>query len=217
MSSTYQTLLWWKRFGGWRAAETLTLQPDSTTGLDTELRGSTATTNYSTAASIGIGEFNGGTSVRRGLIKFDLSSIPAKSRIVTATLTLTMANPNDFSDNARTLSAYRQLRAWVLAQTTWNIYKTGSNWGTAGGFGAADCEQTDIGNVAIGASEAVSSTHAIVLTPAKVQEWVSGALTNNGLLLKVDTETDDLYNYHSSDSLTAGARPKLVVVYQRKK
>jgi len=192
--------------------QTLTLQPDGTAGVDTEIRSDTATGNYGTANIVHIGEYNSGISVRRTLIKFDLSSLAANVLVTSATLKLYCLS--DFANNASIVRAYRLLRAWVETQATWNIYSTGNNWATAGGFGAADCEQTDIGSISLSASEATPAFKEITLTPSGVQGWIAGTLANNGLLLKPDTETDNLYQYASSDHLTANIRPILEVRYR---
>lgn len=199
--------------GGGIQILTLVVQPDGTAGKDAHILSAQATTNDGASAIMNIGERNDQvTSPIRALIQFDLSGIPAAATILSATLAL-WANA-DFSSNARTLRAFRLKRAWVEAEATWNIYSTGNNWESAGGFGEADCEQTDIGSLALTDSETVPAFKLIPLTASAVQEWVDGTLTNNGLLLKMDTESDDAYRYDSSDSATAAQRPKLTVVYQ---
>ena len=192
---------------------TYTSQPDETSGTDTFLSSNAPTTNYGTDSKIEIGENNALTNyVFRGLIKFDLSSIPANSSITSAILSLW--TETDYSSNARTLSAYRVLRAWSESQATWNVYTTGNNWGTAGCANTTtDRESASIGSAAVGASVANDTEIQITLDPLKVQEWVSGAFTNNGLLLRVDVESDDEYRYDSSSSTTANQRPKLVIEY----
>lgn len=188
---------------------TLTLQPDGTDGVDNFLNSAAPTTNYGTGTTMNIGELNSSAQVARALIKFDLSSLPPTSVVATATLCMTIAG--DYSDAARTMRVYRQLKAWTEAGATWNKYDGSNNWTTAGGFDAADCEQTDIGSIALTQSE--SGEKSISLTPSKVQEWISGALANNGMLIKMDGENNDAYSWHTSDSATANARPKLVIEY----
>ena len=49
---------------------------------------------------------------------------------------------------------------------------------------------------------------------ALVQEWIDGT-ANEGMLLKVSSESGTSHgsDFHSSDSVTAGKRPKLVINY----
>jgi hypothetical protein len=189
---------------------TLTLQPDATAGLDAQLAGSDADGNYATLDPIAVGNFS--ALPVRSVIKFDVSSIPADAVISGATLSLWRAGKFGTPVNT-TLRAYRIKRAWVEAQVTYNSYSTGNSWSTAGvGNTTTDREATDIGSVSILNADAVGTQYDIALTPSAVQDWVDGTMTNNGLLLKIDDETD-LYQFDSSDHGTAGTRPKLVVTY----
>lgn len=197
--------------------QTLTLQPDATAGVDTYIRSNQATTNFGTNNTMYVGEWSGLVFTTRGLIKFDLSptNIPANAHVTAATLKLTTLSESG-ATVAGTIEAYRQLRAWVEGEATWNIFSTGNSWQTAGGFGASDCEQASIGTATVDPALVTPDTTviSISLDPAKVEEWIDGTLTNNGLLLKMATETDNAMGYHSSDSATAGKRPILEVVYQ---
>ena len=188
---------------------TYTIQPSSATN-DTSISSKNPTTNY-TSSNFFIGDHNADTNVNRGLLKFDLSPIPSNATIVSAILTLTPITDN--SDNTRTLRVYRQKRVWVHSEATWNIYSSGNNWQTAGGFGANDCEQTDIGSVSIASNQTLNTGVDITLSASAIQEIIDGIWTNNGFLLKVDTESDDMFVYASSVHATASYRPKLVVEY----
>lgn len=146
-------------------------------------------------------------AVRRTLIKFDLSGI-AEGETFDSVVLRIYANFDD-SSNARTLRVYRQLRVWVEAQATWNIYSAGNNWATSGGFGAADCEQTDIGSKSLTASETLNEYKDITLVAAEVQEMHDGTIDNNGFLIKMDTENNDAYRYNASSN--ASGKPRLVI------
>ncbi len=169
------------------------------------------TTNYGTNVMLGVGEANDAAQLFRGLIKFDLSDIPSNATITSATLSLYL--DSEKSSNTRSIYAYRLLKDWDEASVTWAKYDTSNSWTTAGGFDAADCEQTDIGSVSLSATEA-DGWKDITLTAAKVTEWVNSTLANYGLLLKVDTESSDQYRFHSSDYVTdTTLRPKLTLTY----
>ncbi len=151
------------------------------------------------------------TAAARSLIQYDLSSIPSSAIVTSASLALTFFQ--DISSNARTLSAYRVLRNWVHTQVTWNVYATASNWGTAGCSNTTtDRESGTIGSVAVAATPTAGTVYTINLTAALVQEWLSGVLTNNGLLLQVDTETSDQLGYYGIDA-AEGNRPLLTIAY----
>lgn len=187
---------------------TLTLQPDATAGIDAYVASDTPTTNFATNQNIFAGEYNAGVQVTRSFIKFDLSALPSDAIISSAILTL-FKSSTDYSSNNRTLRVYRVKRAWVEAQVTWNIWSTSNNWSTAGGFHTDDTEQTDIGSRAMLANEPTLVTNDIVLTPTTKSALDLG----NGWMLKMDTETDDMYEWPSSDTATSSWRPKLVIIY----
>lgn len=196
---------------------TLTLQPDSTTGKDNIIVSGTATTNYGDSPAIDFGEDNTASNfIARSLIQFDLSSIPAGSTINTATLTLTLSSAGTFrSSNNRTARIYRMLRSWVELESTWNIAATSVNWGTAGADNTtSDREATDIGSATFNTSDSANTEKSFTLTASEIQEMITGGgFTNNGFMVKVDTETNDRYFVHSCEASTASYRPKLVIDY----
>lgn len=193
---------------------TYTSQPDGTDGIDAHINAGSSTTNYGTNTGLFIG--NGSGATKRGLIKFDLSkgTNPPPSNAVVSSATLTLTVVADWTSNARTMSAYRVKRNWTEAGVTWDTYNGTNNWGTAGCANTStDREGSAIGTAAVGDVLSAGDTIAISLDAASVQEWISGAMANYGLLLKVDTENTDQVNYASSDNATAGYRPQLVIEY----
>lgn len=183
---------------------TQTLSPS----IDTYIGSDATSTNYGSATILRIGESNNTTATRRSLLKFAPTIVP--NAVVTAS-TLSLYAITDYSSNARTLRIFRLKRDWVVNQATWNIYSTGNNWQTAGGFGANDCEQTDIGSINLSASEAVNAYKNISLNLAESQEILRGTWTNYGFLAKVDTEANDMYDYNSNDA--ANNKPVWTLTY----
>jgi len=184
---------------------------DVTTYIDTYIAVAYPTTNYGTDTYLWEGYYDSTEWSARSLLKFDLSSIPSGATVTNATLSL--YSLTDYSSNISTYAVYRQKRAWVESEATWNIYSTGNNWSTAGGFHADDCEQDAIGTREMSASES-SGDKSWDLTDSKVQEWISGSFTNNGILIKATTEANaNCYGFRSSDYDLTGYRPKLVVEY----
>lgn len=180
------------------------------------MRDTDPTTHYnklSTAVQVGDDDAGPGPSqINRCLVKWDLSSIPANAIISSAVLTLTYAA--DYSSNARTLRAYRVKRAVDYDQVTWNKYDASNSWGTAGcGNTTSDREGTDIGNVSIPANPTLDTTVDITLTASAIQEMVAGSFTNNGLLLKKDTESDDEVDFYGVGYVTESKRPLLTITY----
>jgi hypothetical protein len=189
---------------------TLTIQPDPTAGLDTFIKKDDANSNNGTSTALWIGSVST-TGVYRTLIKFSLTGIPSGAMITSASLMLYMNEAH--SNVSNTCKVYRQKRAWTEAGATWNKYDGENSWGTAGGFGEADCEQTEIGSAAYTSGEA-AGWKTMALTAAKIQEMIDGTFTNNGFLLKMVTEDSSYYSHRSSDYTTdTSLRPKLVIEY----
>jgi len=187
-------------------------QPDAASGVDTYLLNTSPTTNNGTAVVMWVGEGNNATDkVARSLIKFDLSSIPSNATITSATLSLW--TDADFSDNTRMINVYRLKVPFNETQATWNEASTGVSWQSPGASGANDRESTAIGAVQILANEPIDIEKQISLSPAQIQEMVNGTFTNNGFIIIADTETDDRFNYRTSDASAGTKRPKLVIEY----
>jgi len=190
----------------------LTLQPDAVAGVDTYIYSGSKNSKYGTAVDMGVGEDNNSSNkIARGLIKFDLSSIPANATITTATLSLWTSS--DLSSNTRTIRVYRLKTSFQESQATWNGPATGVSWQTSGASGSNDRESAAIGSVSVLSNEALNQEKQIVLQPARIQEMVSGAFANRGFILVADTEQNDRFNYRTSDSTGINQRPRLVVQY----
>jgi hypothetical protein len=190
----------------------LTLQPDETAANDTFINNFADTTNYATNGALRVGR--SGAYTYRALVKFDLSSIPAGSTVLSAILSLYAITDN--STNAVAFKVHRPLRAWVEDQATWQIYSTGNSWQTAGGFGALDCEQAAIGSRNFTDTETLNQFKAWTLTASAIQAMITGgAFINNGFLVKTETEaSDNHYQFASASNATAGNRPKFEIVYR---
>lgn len=200
---------------------TLDLQPDASTGKDGYMASGFTTFNNGTTIHLLVGERDDGTGTNRSLIQFNLTSIPSNATVTSATLSLYQWHER--SSNIRTFRIYRMIRAWVEGTgagsasgdgATWATYNGVSNWGTAGADNTtSDRESGDSGNRSMGTGETVNVFKDFTMTAAAVEAWISGAFANNGMLLKMDTETNDEHLFYSSDETTAANRPKFQVVY----
>jgi len=197
---------------------TITIQPGND-GLDGWIQQEAPTTSGGSDSVLVVGEDNSFAQLFRSCIKFDLSNIPQGSRIDSAVLTLTYAEAGSFrSSNNRTIRVYRALRSFTES-LTWNTYDGTNNWGTAGCSNTtSDREATDIGSTTCNTTDIDESEKSITLTASKIQEMLTGGtFSNNGFLLKMDTESSDRFQWHSSESATSSKRPKLVINYTPQK
>ena len=186
--------------------------PQDGTTADTRIAENAATTNYSTGTVIYVGESNAAAALSRSLLQFPgltNGTVPSDATITSVSLFLKISGEN--SSNARTFRVYRSKRDVNISQCTWNIWKTGSNWATAGGFNADDCEQTDIGTCEFGASD--TGWKEFPLTPSAIQAIVNGSWSTPTLFIKCDTESSDQYIFVSSEGETGTDRPYIVVNY----
>lgn len=197
---------------------TMTLQPDNLTGKDTVL---VTNSEYGNDC----GDYGGspdlyaGTAdilTRRSLLRFDVSDIPAASRINNATLSL---YANTLPGTATTVQARAITSDWQTSTSMgscgtggadWTQASSGHDWLQPGG---------DYGSTVV-ASKSDAPTDQPGWDPFDIttlaQQWVNGTAANFGVLLKAADETvaNGQVEYESSDSATDTVlRPKLVVSY----
>lgn len=182
---------------------TLTLQPDGTAGKDNFIEQADPNVNSGTDTRIHV-MMTAAPTPRRGIIEFDISSIPTGSTINSATLSLW----TDIGYTNVNTSIHRITRSWTEAGSTWNTYDGSNSWTSAGG----DYDSTADANAT--PSSTIAGTKTDWTITSLVQEWVNGT-ANNGILLKLTSESGATQGhlYRSSDNATSSERPKLVIDY----
>ncbi len=112
------------------------------------------------------------------LLRFELPTLPAGTRIYSATLWL---YPTDRSDNLPVaLGAYQMLRPWVESQATWNRASVGVPWGQPGANAIdIDREVQAKAQMELAAAKTWISMDMVPM----VQDWIADPATNYGLLL----------------------------------
>ncbi|HYE59635.1 MAG TPA: DNRLRE domain-containing protein [Candidatus Kapabacteria bacterium] len=88
------------------------------------------TQNFGTQTSMQLYPWNAGAVTRRGLIRFNLSSIPSDVTVLSATLSLKESATYGVT---RQIGVYRATRDWTETGVTWNRYNTLTSWTTPGG------------------------------------------------------------------------------------
>lgn len=184
-----------------------------TMSADLYLDSASPTTNTNSETTMYVGEQAGGADTTRMWIKPDFTGVPAGATFTGAVLHLTPIV--DLSSNARTMSAHRCLRDVVESQATWNIWKTSNNWATAG---CSNSTSDYDGAVALGtmtqpASPTLNTALDMTLTASELQKLFDGTYTNNGIILFVDTQTDDMIGYASTNHATSAYRPTITLTY----
>jgi hypothetical protein len=189
------------------ATRTWTISPTTrslTSTADTRISENASSTNYGSSTTLiadGDEPAGSGRDVY-ALLKWDLSSVPAGSRISSVSITLDVTNASK-----DTYQIYDLERPWVEPTTTWLQYATGQTWQVAGAKGSLD-RGAQVGSVAA----PKTGQRAFTLTSSLVQSWVDNPSNNNGILLASATSADDL-GFSSREAATSGNRPQLSVTY----
>lgn len=151
---------------------------------------------------------NGG---KRPLLRFDVSRIPAGSRIDGATLYLAQDTTRKNDVFLSTVSVYQMIRSWTGSQATWNRATSSVLWSSGGADGASDRYQTPLGSPLVIGPVAAVQWRSFPVRDA-VQAWVNDAASNAGLLLIGTGSTQELH-FYSANYPAAAYRPRLEVTY----
>ncbi len=101
--------------------------------IDSHMSSGNPTTNYGDAIRLDF--LDQSTNTQRPLMKFDFAAeVPSNATITLARTSLRYIEFLNNDPNGRELQCCKLTRNdWIELEATWNIYKTGSNWTTAGG------------------------------------------------------------------------------------
>lgn len=181
----------------WCCAATLagqtsyTFQPVGGDGKDALIKSNNPTTAFTTSADIGASS-SGGNRIR-GLLKFDIATIPANAIITSAQLSL--SGIGHTGTNASYLR--KNTGQWDAGNVTWNTAPA----------------TTTVSQISL--SQSTSSLQVYVIDVKDfVQEMVSIPAANFGWTIQLkDESVTGLLNFGSADNATASLRPKLVITY----
>jgi hypothetical protein len=159
--------------------------------LDTCIKSGSPNTSFPSATTI---EVIGNTT--KGLIHWDLSSIPTGSTVNSAQITLNLITSDAYS-------IYEAKKPWVELRATWIRYDIGLNWSVAGATSPAD-----YGSTSLRLTDGPATT---TLAPAGItvlQNWISTPASNYGFVLTAP----NTFKFNSSEAAVAN-RPKLSITY----
>jgi hypothetical protein len=129
-----------------------------------------------------------GQAKNRGLIQFDLSSIPPGAVVNAVTLRLTVTRV-PFTPVNSNFHLHRVLQPWDGSQSTWSLrLEPAENWGAPGGQEGTDYSATSSGSVPV----AVVGDYTFASTPelvADVNAWLANPAVNHGWLVKTEDES----------------------------
>ncbi len=173
--------------------------------VDTFLDAGEPTTDKGSDVDVAVDLDDGaGDATVQGLIRFDsifgsaADQIPSGATITSAQLRLNVNNP---SIGSATIGLHQMLVNWTDS-STWNSLSSGVSTNGVEAASAADAtisDPTATGSVTVSGLEST------------VQAWLDGDSENYGWVIVSDS--DNGWDFDSSDSLTAGLRPQLLVSY----
>jgi hypothetical protein len=166
---------------GTAAADTRNL----TSTADTQIAENSSSANYGGATTLKVDGDDPGGSGRDAysLLRWDLSSVPAGSKVDSASVTVNVTN----NPSTQTYQIYDLKRPWVESAATWLQYASGSAWEVAGAKGSLD-RGSQVGSL----SAPTTGERTFTLSPALVQRWLDNPASNQGIIIANATNTDGL-------------------------
>jgi hypothetical protein len=127
--------------------------------------------------------------IRRALLRFDLSQIPAGAVVSSATLKITVVMV-PLTPNNSTFDIRRILQLWTEGGVSWNSrLGVGTPWQVPGATGSSDSVSTPSSFVAVGSANSTEYTFSSMAgLVADVQGWINNPSSNFGWLLISEDE-----------------------------
>lgn len=148
-----------------------------------------------------------GDNEQHSLLKFDLSSIPKGANITSATLLLSKRN-DGYVSNGVASYVFRVITDWTESKVTWNKPTNTTSWTNLGGDFVGMTGAYNSNPYAMNTDNPAGATLDWNVT-SLVSEWESGAVANDGLLLRADVGNQ--LHFYSRE--VVGSEPSLIINY----
>jgi hypothetical protein len=169
---------------------------------------------------------------QKAVMRFDLSGLSEDDECVQATLYLyhsySAEGGNEITATAYSVSAANgdwiegvgNIAIALEGEPCWNAKEADGEegvqtaWAGSAGMSTSgtDYEATALGSTQIDPGDDIGTEYQIELTPERIQEWFGATNTNHGIVV-FNTNGNGAPHLGSSDHITTGYRPKLVVLY----
>jgi hypothetical protein len=198
-----------RRVRVYEPSTTVTLQLGTDPGKDTMLDDFYSDRNYGGSVYLQITGW--GSWLQRPVLQFDLTTIPADVKVISAKLELKHLS----TQAPGMVSIHRLTRDWVEGTkvgtgqadgATWFSHDGTNSWTTTGG----DFEATPVLT-----TQVTSATHNLWVAwevGPLVADWVAGITPNHGLLIKSDDQLDQAI-FASREAADPADAPKLTITY----
>lgn len=192
-----------------QAQTTLTLNVPGTHVTDVTIQaGASANTNFNAVDSIATRASDSYDLMQRALLKIDTqNTMPAKSVIQSATLTLTLKNAG--ADATRALTVYPVTTSFLEAEATWNRNRAGQVWTQAGGDLGPPALVQNVPNV----PGAKVNFDVAAVVRAAISGATSSRYTRLALADLGAASAESGREFFSSEALDPSVRPVLTIVY----
>ncbi|MBW2522856.1 MAG: DNRLRE domain-containing protein [Deltaproteobacteria bacterium] len=154
---------------------------------------------------------------QRGLLSFDLATIPTTAVVVAAELSLFTGDCSVCGTDDGTVELYPLLEAWregtqtgALGYANWEQRNVMSDWADPGA-GPSSIATAPAGQLT---PDTPDTEYLVSLDVSVVQGWISDPSSNHGLRLSSTTASSDSVRFVSREGLAADKRPELRVTYQ---
>src|SRR5919112_172226 len=175
-----------------------------TSTADTRIVENASSANYGGATTLKVdGDDPGGSGKDAySLLSWDLSSVPAGSKVDSASVTVNVTNPS-----SQTYQIYDLERPWVESAATWLQYASGSAWEVAGARGSLD-RGSQVGSL----SASTTGKRTFTLSTALAQGCLNNPASNQGIIIANATNFDGI-DFSSRQYADASLRPTLSINY----
>ena len=151
--------------------------------------------------------------LRRGVLRFDLASLPTNAVVRSVELRLQIMRVPTASANS-VFELRRLLTDWIEAETTWNQRKAAVAWDVTGAGGPGDIAPV----VSATADVAGLGRVAFISTPALVADirsWLVDPGNNHGWSVRSQAETTlrTARHFATRESVNSADRPQLVITF----
>lgn len=142
---------------------------------------------------------------QHGLLRFELSALPAGATIDSAVLEVNVSNPVETGE----LLFYRLLEDWEELEATWTNRRKGQRWTAAGA--APPMSAFPLAQASLAARD--TGLFTVSLPATLVQSWVDQPSSNFGVVM-ISTSPDGRGGvFDSRDSDNTNLRPQLTITF----
>lgn len=177
--------------------------PDYAGTRDTSISNQSLSSNLGTLEALRMHKANDAQSA--ALLKWDVSSLPAGSRVLSAEVTVWVTG-------AVQGSGYRVFdarRPWEELEATWKVYAGSHAWQTPGAQADLDRGSKPLGVVTPATSPGL---YTFALGEVLVQAWVNAPAGNFGIVV-ASSALNNAWEFNSRESTPPERRPRLSVTY----